>query len=71
MWRRIKPFQTDIKTGCLTMDKYKCKACGYVYDPKKGDSKKGVEPEIPFEDLDNKWICPKCHAKKNRFQKYI
>jgi|GEM_PF-1152742 hypothetical protein len=29
------------------MDKYKCKACGYVYDPKKGDSKKGVEPEYP------------------------
>jgi rubredoxin len=55
----------------MTMDKYKCRACGYVYDPEKGDSKAGVEPGMSFEDLDNKWICPRCHAKKNRFQKYI
>lgn len=53
------------------MDKYKCTTCGYIYDPKKGEPKNGVEPGIKFEDLDNKWICPQCRARKNRFQKYV
>ncbi len=53
------------------MDKYRCRTCGYVYDPQKGEPKTGTEQGISFEDLDNKWICPRCRAGKNRFQKYI
>jgi rubredoxin len=44
------------------MEKRKCNVCGYIYDPKKG---------TVFEDLPNNWICPKCKAGKNEFQKYI
>ena len=53
------------------MAKYKCRACGYVYDPNKEESKTGKPAGTDFEDLDNKWICPKCKAGKNKFQKYI
>lgn len=53
------------------MAKYKCRACGYVYDSEKGDQKCEAAPGTTFEELGNKWVCPKCKAGKNKFQKYI
>ncbi|MGQ9723628.1 MAG: rubredoxin, partial [Candidatus Jordarchaeum sp.] len=31
------------------MQKWKCMACEYVYDPEVGDPDGGVEPGTPFE----------------------
>jgi len=33
------------------MDKYVCQACGYIYDPEKGDEASGIAPGTAFEDL--------------------
>lgn len=55
----------------MVENKRKCNVCGYIYDPKKGDPESGVEPVVTFEDLPNTWVCPKCKAGKNKFQKYI
>ena len=41
--------------------KYKCIACGYVYDNE-------VE-EIKFEDLPEDWVCPLCGVGKDMFEK--
>ena len=30
------------------MDKYRCKVCGYVYDPAQGDPDGGIKPGIAF-----------------------
>ena len=30
---------------------YVCLACGYVYDPEKGDEAHGIAPGTAFEDL--------------------
>lgn len=49
------------------MKKYKCKVCGYIYDPEKGEPRKNTPPGTPFEELDNKWRCPTCGANLNRF----
>lgn len=49
------------------MDKWTCKLCGYVYDPKKGDKKRKLEPGISFENLPERWKCPSCGAKKKIF----
>jgi rubredoxin len=49
------------------MKKYKCKVCGYVYDPDNGDSRSKVAPGTAFEDLKNNWHCPQCGAGINRF----
>jgi rubredoxin len=57
--------------GVFNLAKYKCRACGYVYDPQRGEPKSDTPAGTDFEELDNKWICPKCKAGKNRFQKYI
>jgi len=64
---------------------YKCKKCGYVYDPEEGergtlmmyDTKDGkVEdlvgnalPGTSFEKLPDDWVCPHCMAKKDLFEK--
>jgi flavin reductase (DIM6/NTAB) family NADH-FMN oxidoreductase RutF/rubredoxin len=49
--------------------KYKCKTCGYVYDPAKGDPDGGIKPGTPFEDLPDTWTCPICNAPKSEFEK--
>ncbi len=50
------------------MKKYKCKVCGYVYDPEVGDVDNGVEPETPFESLPDDWVCPLCAVGKDEFE---
>jgi flavin reductase (DIM6/NTAB) family NADH-FMN oxidoreductase RutF/rubredoxin len=52
-----------------TGDKYRCKVCGYVYDPSAGDPESGVSPGTPFEKLPESWVCPVCGAGKDAFEK--
>ena len=33
------------------MEKWECTACGYIYDPEKGDPENGINPGTSFEDL--------------------
>ncbi|MBD3379792.1 MAG: hypothetical protein GF408_04950 [Candidatus Omnitrophica bacterium] len=49
--------------------KYRCKVCGYIYDPSKGDTDNGVDPGTPFKDLPDDWKCPECGAAKDMFEK--
>ena len=51
------------------MDKYRCKKCGYVYNPETGDATQGISPGTPFEELPDLWHCPRCGAKKSSFVK--
>jgi len=53
----------------MKMAKYECTACGYIYDPEKGDPESGVAPGTPFEKLPDDWVCPVCGAEKSDFQK--
>ncbi len=47
--------------------KYVCGRCGYIYDPEKGDKKGKIPPGIPFEELNEDWVCPLCGASKKWF----
>ena len=40
--------------------KYKCVACGYIYD----EEKEGVK----FKKLPKDWQCPRCGAPKSAFE---
>jgi rubredoxin len=51
------------------MEKWECTACGYIYDPEKGDPENGIEPGTSFEDLPEDWVCPQCGVSKEFFQK--
>jgi rubredoxin len=49
------------------MKKYRCDVCGYIYDPERGDPKRGIPPGTPFEELPDDWVCPVCRAGKTGF----
>jgi flavin reductase (DIM6/NTAB) family NADH-FMN oxidoreductase RutF/rubredoxin len=49
--------------------RYKCKVCGYIYDPAKGDPDGGIKPGTSFEELPDTWTCPICNAPKSEFEK--
>ncbi len=53
----------------VSMDKYRCLVCGYVYDPERGDPDSGVKPGTSFEELPDDWVCPVCGAGKDQFEK--
>jgi rubredoxin len=48
--------------------KYRCPACGYVYDPKNGDPSRGIKPGS-LSDLPFTWVCPICGTSKEQFEK--
>ena len=49
--------------------KWRCKVCGYIYDPEKGDPERGVQPGTSFEELPEDWHCPVCNAPKTEFER--
>jgi flavin reductase (DIM6/NTAB) family NADH-FMN oxidoreductase RutF/rubredoxin len=57
------------KEATTGMGKYKCKVCGYEYDPEKGDPDSGIKLGTPFEALPDDWVCPVCGAAKTEFEK--
>jgi rubredoxin len=50
------------------MSKYRCKICGYIYDPAEGDPDGNVPPGTLFENLPEDWKCPVCGAAKEDFE---
>jgi rubredoxin len=49
------------------LDRHECQACGYVYEPIKGDDQRQVPSGTPFEALPKSWRCPVCGAPQSRF----
>ncbi len=55
----IDASKLQVKTKDPTLKKYKCTACGYIYD-------ETTEP-VKFRDLPDDWTCPVCGAEKSDF----
>ncbi len=51
------------------MEKYICTLCNWVYDPALGALDVGIEPGVPFEELEKDFICPLCGVGKDQFEK--
>ncbi|WP_297890490.1 rubredoxin [Sulfurihydrogenibium sp.] len=49
--------------------KYRCRVCGYIYDPLKGDEINNISPGVEFIDLPDKWKCPVCNYSKKEFRR--
>ncbi|MEB3233113.1 MAG: rubredoxin [Leptolyngbyaceae bacterium] len=58
--------ETEI-TDPKLMDRYECRACGYIYEPMKGDDNSGIDAGVPFKDIYDSWKCPVCTAPKRQF----
>ncbi len=59
---KVKVIVKNLDTG-----KRKCRICGYIYDPQKGDPLRAIPPGTPFEDLADSWRCPTCEYSKAYF----
>lgn len=57
------------KSQYKNVAKWRCKVCGYIYDPEKGDPERGVQPGASFEELPEDWRCPVCNAPKTEFER--
>jgi rubredoxin len=62
-----KSYIARLKQRRITVKKWKCSVCGYVYDPEKGVLLDGIKPGTPFENIPEKWVCPICGASKTDF----
>jgi flavin reductase (DIM6/NTAB) family NADH-FMN oxidoreductase RutF/rubredoxin len=58
-----------VKAEEKVLSKYQCQACGYIYEPAKGDAPLGIRQGTAFEDLPADWTCPICGAEKDMFEK--
>ncbi len=59
--------QPAVAAGTSDEDRFECRACGYTYDPNKGDPKHKIIAGTPFTVLPATWKCPTCGAKKGAF----
>lgn len=50
------------------LDRYECRACGYIYEPERGDSKHPIAPGTPFAQLPSSWRCPVCGVRTSQFE---
>merc|ERR1711966_115 len=48
--------------------KFECQACGYIYEPEKGDRFANIEPNTMFKDLPEDFSCPACRSPKSQFK---
>jgi rubredoxin len=49
------------------LDRHECRACGYIYEPVKGDDRANIPSGTAFEALPESWRCPVCGASRQRF----
>ena len=54
----------------ITMQKYRCTICDWVYDPAVGDPEHNVPAGTPFDRLPDDWTCPLCFVGKEDFEPY-
>jgi rubredoxin len=67
-WHGIQNSEQQRIIRISAMKKYECTACGYIYDPAKGDPENGIEPGTAFEVLPDDWVCPECGVGKDQFK---
>jgi rubredoxin len=51
----------------MTMKKWQCFFCGYIYDEAAGIPEEGIEAGTRWDDVPSDWCCPGCGAAKSDF----
>ncbi|MEM9771238.1 MAG: rubredoxin [Cyanobacteria bacterium P01_D01_bin.73] len=49
------------------LNRYECKACGYIYEPQLGDSQGKIPKDTAFVNISADWRCAVCGTKKSSF----
>ncbi len=48
------------KVPVYKLKRYKCRLCGYIYSPLRGEPQNGIPVGTAFEDLPEDYVCPVC-----------
>jgi rubredoxin len=48
------------KKGNAEVVRYRCRLCGYIYSPLRGEPHNGIPQGTAFEDLPDNYVCPVC-----------
>ncbi len=55
---------SDDRGDDLSLHRFECRSCGYIYDPKEGLKKFNIQKGTPFFEIDRSTFrCPVCRAK--------
>jgi len=52
----------------LSMKKWQCIVCGWIYDEAEGCEEEGIEPGTAWEDVPDDFVCPECGVSKEDFE---
>lgn len=69
----LKKYLTKNQVHLATYPKgqlWLCVPCGYIYDPKIGDTDSGIVAGTEFSDIPEDWRCPVCGVTKADFIPY-
>lgn len=59
------------KKGKSEVVRYKCRLCGYIYSPLRGEPHNGIPRGTAFDDLPENYVCPVCGLQgKGRIGKW-
>lgn len=45
------------------MSRWRCPACGYVYDERQGHAREGFPAGTPWSEVPDDWVCPDCGVR--------
>jgi len=63
--------KSGTKKTAVNLTRYKCKLCGYIYSPLRGEPHNGIPVGTSFDDLPEKYVCPVCgYQGKGRIGKW-
>lgn len=58
----------ETETAFPSKDRYECIACGYIYEPSQGDSRRQIPGDTSFAELPEAWACPVCGVSTAQFK---
>lgn len=59
------------KTSPLPLKRFRCRICGYIYSPLRGEPHNGIPEGTAFDDLPDDYVCPVCgYQGKGRIGKW-
>ena len=58
--RKKSPSVETKSSKTVPITRYKCRVCGYVYSPVRGEPHNGIPRGTAFEDLPESYVCPVC-----------
>jgi rubredoxin len=59
------------KTKSVSVQRYRCRFCGYIYSPLRGEPQNGIPGGTEFDDLPDTYVCPVCGQQgKGRIGKW-